>query len=96
MDPDQNSLPAFFVDAIVEVQYGAHPTACYSFYDSDPKHLNLYKKVAEDDAQWKDYLQEWVYGPSSHEEYLERVGLANLLRIKANPILGYAPGLDRK
>ncbi len=96
MDPDQNSLPAFFVDAIVEVQYGAHPTACYCFYDSDPKHLNLYKKVAEDDAQWKNYLQEWVYGPSSHEEYLEKVGLANLLRIKANPILGYAPGLDRK
>lgn len=96
MDPDQNSLPAFFVDAIVEVPYGAHPTACYCFYDSDPKHLNLYKKVADDDAQWKDYLQEWVYGPSSHEEYLEKVGLANLLRIKANPILGYAPGLDRK
>jgi glutaconate CoA-transferase subunit A len=96
MDPDQNSLPAFFVDAIVELQYGAHPTACYCFYDSDPKHLNLYKKVAEDDAQWKNYLQEWVYGPSSHEEYLEKVGLENLLRIKANPVLGYAPGLDRK
>ena len=34
-DPDQNSLPAFFVDAIIKAPYGAHPTACYSFYDYD-------------------------------------------------------------
>ncbi len=95
-DPDQNSLPPFFIDAIVKVPFGAHPTACHYFYDYDPVHLNHYKKVAEDDAAFSDYLQEWVYGASSHEEYLEKVGKANLGRIKASPTLGYAPGLDRK
>lgn len=96
LDPDQNSLPPFFVDAIVKVPYGAHPTGCYGFYDYDPRHLNLYKRVAEDDAAFREYLREWVYGISSHEEYLEKVGAANLSNIKANPVLGYAPGLDRK
>jgi glutaconate CoA-transferase, subunit A len=96
LDPDQNTLPSFFVDAIVRVPYGAHPTACYAFYDYDPKHLNLYKKVADDDKLFKDYLNTWVYGVSSHEAYLEKVGAASLLKIKANPVLGYAPGLDRK
>ncbi|OPY02883.1 MAG: Glutaconate CoA-transferase subunit A [Syntrophorhabdus sp. PtaB.Bin184] len=96
MDPDQNSLPPFFVDAIVKAPYGAHPTACYGFYDYDPKHLNLYRKVAEDDALFKGYLDEWVYGVNSWEDYLAKVGMEMILKIKANPVIGYAPGLDRK
>jgi len=96
LDPDQNTLPPFFVDAIVKVPYGAHPTGCYGFYDYDPKHLNLYKKTAEDDKLFQEYLDEWVYGIKSHEEYLEKVGKDMLLTIKADPTLGYAPGLDRK
>ncbi|MDD5244177.1 MAG: glutaconate CoA-transferase [Syntrophorhabdaceae bacterium] len=96
LDPDQNTLPPFFIDAIVKVPYGAHPTGCYAFYDYDPKHLNLYKKVAEDDRLFREYLEEWVYGVSSYDEYLGKVGVENLLKIKANPVLGYAAGLDRK
>lgn len=96
LDPDQNSLPPFFVDAIVKVPYGAHPTACFNFYDYDPKHLNLYRKMAEDDSLFLEYLDEWVYGVKSHEAYLAKLGTATLLGIRANPVLGYAPGLDRK
>ena len=96
LDPGQNTLPPFFVDAIVKVPYGAHPTACFGFYDYDPKHLNHYKKVAKDDDSFKEYLDEWVYGVADHEEYLNRVGAAALLDIKANPFVGYAQGLDRK
>jgi glutaconate CoA-transferase subunit A len=96
LDPDQNSLPPFFVDAIVKVPYGAHPTAVYTYYDYDPKHLNLYKKVAEDDEAFKRYLNEWIYAVGSHKDYLEKVGNTALFQIKANPVLGYAVGLDRK
>lgn len=96
LDPDQNSLPSFFVDAIVKVPYGAHPTACFNFYDYDPKHFNLYKKIAGDDSLFEEYLHEWVYDVKSHEEYLEKIGAAQLQTIRANPILGFAVGLDRK
>jgi glutaconate CoA-transferase, subunit A len=96
MDPDQNSLPPFFVDAIVKIPYGAYPTSCYAFYDYDPKHLNMYKKIAKDDDLFRQYLDKWVYSVSSHEEYLDKIGASTLLRIKANPVFGYAPGLDRK
>lgn len=96
LDPDQNSLPPFFVDAIVKVPFGAHPTAVYACYDYDPKHLNLYRKAAENDGAFKEYLDQWVYGVRSHEEYLEKVGSTTLFQIKANPVLGYAVGLDRK
>ncbi|MFH0975508.1 MAG: CoA-transferase [Spirochaetota bacterium] len=95
-DPDQNSLPSFLIDAIIKVPYGAHPTACYSFYDYDPKHLNLYKKMADDDVLFKQYLEEWVYGVSDHEEYLSKIGKPMLTALKADRVLGYAAGFKRK
>jgi glutaconate CoA-transferase subunit A len=37
-----------------------------------------------------------VYGVKSHEEYLDKLGGRGLMEIKANPIIGYTPGLDRR
>ena len=94
-NPDINCLPLFLVDAIVAVPFGAHPTSCFNFYDYDAQHLNMYRKMAEDDEKFKEYLNEWVYGVSSHEEYLTKVGIKRLLEIKANPAFGFRPGLER-
>jgi glutaconate CoA-transferase subunit A len=96
LDPDQNSLAPFLVDAIVRVPYGAHPTACRFFYDYDAAHLNMYKSLAKDDGAFNNYLDEWVFSPKSHEEYLDKIGGAGLVTIRANTIIGYAPGLDRR
>ena len=96
LDPDQNALPPFLVDAVVPVPYGAHPTACRYFYDYDPVHLNHYKAVAGDDEQFAAYLEEWVYGIESWDAYLDKIGGAQLARIRANTVAGYAPGLDRR
>ncbi|MFH0823128.1 MAG: CoA-transferase [Pseudomonadota bacterium] len=95
-DSDQNSLPPFLVDAVVKAPFGAHPTACYAFYDYDPRHLNLYREAASHDDLFEKYLDEWVYGVPDQEAYLDKVGIGNLLEIKARPGLGYAPGLDRR
>ena len=96
LDPDQNALPPFLVDAVVTMPYGAHPTACPRFYDYDPAHLNHYKAVARDDGSWAAYLAEWVYGVDSWDAYLDKVGGAQLARIRANTVAGYALGLDRR
>jgi len=95
-DPDQNSLPSFLVDAVVPLKWGAHPTACHYFYDYDPRHLKLYGDLAPSEDGFREYLEKWVLEPESHEDYLERIGVKDLLRIKADPVLGYAKGLDRR
>lgn len=95
-DPDQNTLPPFLVDAVVHAPYGAHPTACHLYYDYDPAHLRLYGQVAADDADFDRYLEEWVTGPADQEAYLAKVGATDLMKIKANTLTGYAPGLDRR
>ena len=95
-DPDQNCLPHFFIDAIVHVPYGAHPTACYQYYDYDPTHLNMFKKLSEDDQSFRKYLDEWVFPFETQGDYLAKVGASNLLKIRASPVVGYAKGLDRR
>ncbi len=96
LDPDQNSLPPFLIDAIVKVPYGAYPTACRLFYDYDAKHLNMYKEAARDDETFGRYLDDWVYSLKSHDQLLDRIGGAGLMTIRANPVIGYIPGLDRR
>ncbi len=95
-DPDQNTIPGFLVDAVIPAPMGAHPTACHYFYDYDPTHLKLYRDMASDEDGFRRYLDEWVLGVASQQEYLEKLGAGEMLRVKANRVLGYAPGLDRR
>ncbi len=94
-EPERNQIPFFQVDAVVHVPYGAHPTACYGFYDYDARHLNQYRALASDDAQFGAYLDEYVRGVGGHEEYLTKIGPESLERIRAVAPFGYAPGLVR-
>ncbi len=55
---------------------GAHPTACYPFYAYDRPHTALYYEAARKgaDAFAAEYLDVFVYGAPSHDEYLARIG----------------------
>jgi glutaconate CoA-transferase subunit A len=95
-ESDRNQIPFICVDAVVPIPYGAYPTACYRYYDYDPIYLNYYRQMAEDEGRYQDYLQEFVYGVTSHEDLLEKVGRERTDRIKADPRTGYAVNLDRR
>lgn len=95
-DPDQNSLPPFLVDAVVPAPFGAHPTACHLFYDYDPSHLKMFAVNAKDDDLFHAYLRQWVYAIDPQEDYASRLNADDLQKIKADPTVGYAPGLDRR
>jgi glutaconate CoA-transferase subunit A len=94
-EPERNQLPFFMVDAIVHVPLGAHPTACYGFYDYDAQHLIHYKLSARDNHQFATYLQEFVYSVKDHHKYLEKIGEKALKDIQVKPPYGYSPGLKR-
>ncbi len=94
-EPERNHLPFFVVDAVVHAPFGAHPTACYGFYDYDAQHLNDYRALAADDARFAAYLDEYVREVDGHEEYLIKVGAEALEQIRAVPPFGYTPGLAR-
>ena len=95
-NPDQNQIPFFCVDAVVQVPFGAYPTACYRYYDYDPVYLNEYADCARDDAYFKEYLNRFVYNIKDHRELLEMIGKTRLETIRADKKTGYAAGLDRR
>ncbi len=96
-EPERNLIPYFAVKYVCHVPFGAHPYAVFNYYDYDPRHLKLYHDHAEDDAAFDKYLQKFIYGVSSHAEYLEAAGgAARLASLKADPAFGYRPDLRRR
>jgi glutaconate CoA-transferase subunit A len=79
--PDQTKIPFFAVDAIVEVPYGSAPHECYGAYEPMMKHMEYYVGVVNKDpiAGMKDYLDRFVYAPKSWTEFLDLIGLEELL-----------------
>jgi glutaconate CoA-transferase subunit A len=80
--PDRTVIPGFVVDALVEVPYGAFPHECYGLYEADFTYFDAY--VAEINARGtraiREYLDRYVYGPRSHQEYLALFGEETLAR----------------
>jgi glutaconate CoA-transferase, subunit A len=70
------NVPYFYVSAVAEVPFGAHPTACYPFYAYDRAHTAVYHEAASagEDAFAEGYLRPFVYEPRDHAEYVDRVG----------------------
>jgi glutaconate CoA-transferase subunit A len=70
------TVPYFYVAALAEVPYGAHPTACYPFYAYDRRHTAEYYRLASEGAGafLEQYLKPYVYGCCAQAEYLEAIG----------------------
>lgn len=75
------------VDGIVRAPYGSHPFAAPGFYVEDDEHIREYVAGANayakrgDRGPFQAYLQKYILGPKSHEEYLEVIGVRRLIRL---------------
>jgi glutaconate CoA-transferase subunit A len=79
--PDRTRIPFFAVEAVVEVPFGAAPHECYGEYEPFMPHLDRYATLVREGGVdgCRRYLDEMVYGPKSHAEFLARVGVADLV-----------------
>lgn len=73
--PDRRSRLMSWIDFhyIIHAPLGAHPVGCPGYYDLDGAHLKKYVEMASTDELFHAYLEDYVYRPSGHEEYLNRV-----------------------
>ncbi len=74
-------LPAFMVDAVCEVPYGAHPYGLFGFYDLDDPFQKEYARMSRTQKGFDDWAREWIFGLDGREEYLNKVGDARLKEI---------------
>ena len=79
--PDQTKIPFFTVDAVVEAPFGSAPHECYGLYEPMFEHMDMYAKLTKDDPDKgiQEYLERFYYEPNSWTEYLERIGLGQIL-----------------
>jgi len=79
--PDQTKIPFMAVDAVVEVPFGSAPHECYGLYEPLFDHLDAYAAQIRQDPEEgiRAYLEHYVYGPESWTEYLDRLGITELL-----------------
>jgi acyl CoA:acetate/3-ketoacid CoA transferase alpha subunit len=90
-DPNMTLIPYYLVDAVVHAPFGAYPGGTQGYYEMDAEHyLKLSSIATEEDMQ--KYLEEYIYGVDSHEEFLEKkVGMARLKELvrKAEILEGF-------
>ncbi|MDO8211029.1 CoA transferase subunit A [Conexibacter sp. CPCC 206217] len=87
--PERTVLPRHMVDMVAWAPYGAHPTGMFKGYGPDEPHLADYYERSRTPEGFAEYLDRFAFGVASQWEYLERVGMARLMALRADPQLGY-------
>ena len=84
-DPLKTAIPG--ADGIIRAKFGAHPYSSPGHYIEDKDHIKRYVQAAtawaksDDFGPLKAYLDEFITEPKDHAEYLERVGIRQLLSL---------------
>jgi glutaconate CoA-transferase subunit A len=73
-DPNRTVIPGLIVDAVVVEPRACHPSYAQGYYDRDNRFYLDWDEISRDPATLDAWLQEWVYGLSSHREYVEKLG----------------------
>jgi glutaconate CoA-transferase subunit A len=81
LDPRHTLLPGVLVESVVHAPFGTWPAACPGVYDHDREHLVEYNELAKKNRTG-EYLERWVYGPSSEAEIIKMVGEARLQALR--------------
>lgn len=76
-DPRRTTIPGHYVDHVVPVPYGAHPLSCHGVYVPDDEHIRMYR-----DSDIRQYLDRYVDGLPSHDDYLDHIGAAHLIHLR--------------
>lgn len=95
-DPSTNSIPSFCVDAVVHAPYGAHPSQLYNYYDYDADFYKMYDKVTKTTEDFKAFTKEWIYDIKNHDEYLDKLGLSRIAKLRVTPGFQYAAKLVKE
>jgi glutaconate CoA-transferase subunit A len=67
--PNLTYIPHVWVEAIVEVPFGAHPLSCDGYYDEDEAHLEDYQRLMKE-GDFASYAARYITGPADHGKYL--------------------------
>jgi glutaconate CoA-transferase subunit A len=86
---DQTVIPDIYVSHVVECPWGSHPMMVYNYYDYDMPHVRKYYDQCKTEEGWQEYCQEYITSVGSHSEFLQKVGIERLMKLRAKKPLAY-------
>jgi len=93
--PENNQIPYFVVDAIVECPWGGYPSAVPFYYDYDAPFMRGMDVASRNPEDLKKWVDEWVLQPKSWDDVMVKVGARRMLDLKADSTTGYSTRILR-
>ena len=84
-DPNRTMIPGLIVSAVCHVPYACHPSYAQGYYDRDNEFYLAWDKISESPEDVKKYLDEWVYGVKDRDEYWQKLGAQERLKVTPQP-----------
>lgn len=81
-DPNRTLIPGLIVAAVVHEPFGAHPSYVQGYYDRDNDFYQKWDELSRDRVRTESWLQEWVFGLNSREEYVRNLPRGTLERLR--------------
>ena len=72
--PDRTAIPYYLVDAVVHAPYGSHPGEMAYLYGRDEPGIQEWVEMSKTAEGAKAYLDKYVYGLDTHDDYLALIG----------------------
>ena len=73
-DPNRTLIPGMVVDAVCRVPHACHPSYAQGYYDRDNDLYLQWDKISQSPADVQSWLDDWVYGVESRDEYWDKLG----------------------
>lgn len=80
--PERTIIPYFLVDAVVHAPFGSHPGEMVYLYERDEEHLKMFLEMTKTEEGTQKYMEEYVLSCKNHSEYLEKIGIEKLIKLK--------------
>ena len=83
---------AFAADRVIVVvePFGAHPSYVQGAYDRDNRFYLEWDRISRDPEALEAWLDEWVHGTATHEEYVAKLGAERWAELTPAPALSGA------
>jgi len=82
-------IPGYFVKAICEIPFGAHPHGMNNLgmedfisYEQDYEFIEDFQKATHNEKTHKDWIREWILQCDNQRDYLKKLGYKRLLFLK--------------
>jgi len=77
-DPNRTVIPGFLVSAVVECQYGAHPSPVQGYYKRDDAFFQQYHRETKAVPEFDAWLSRWVMNVADCAGYAKQLGKERL------------------